>query len=252
MIGERIELIVCGPNQADVEGTRIEDVSARVADQCLDLPVRLIAANQLYEETFGHVPVGMIDAAWYRYIMHPRFRAAGPRSKRLVDLVLGSIIGIVFLPVLAVAAIAIKLHDGGPVFYRQRRLGEFGEEFEILKLRSMRTNAEAYGPQWSVVGDDRVTPVGRFLRRTHVDEIPQLFNVLRGNIRWLGPVRSDLKWCPNSSGGSRTTRDVTWSSPVSPAGRRFAAVMQGRTSELRGNSVTTSSTSSAGQRWPTL
>lgn len=187
VIGERIELIVCGPNQADVEGTRIEDVSARVADQCLDLPVRLIAANQLYEETFGHVPVGMIDAAWYRYIMHPRFRAAGPRSKRLFDLVLGSIIGIVFLPVLAVAAIAIKLHDGGPVFYRQRRLGEFGEEFEILKLRSMRTNAEAYGPQWSVVGDDRVTPVGRLLRRTHVDEIPQLFNVLRGNMTLVGP-----------------------------------------------------------------
>ena len=95
---ERIELIVCGPNHGDAEGSRIEDVSARVAEECLDLPVRLIAANQLYEETFGHVPVGMIDAAWYRYIMHPRFRAAGPHSKRVFDLVLGAVIALLFLP----------------------------------------------------------------------------------------------------------------------------------------------------------
>ena len=78
MIAEHIDLIVCGPGAGDAEGARIEDICARVADDCLDLPVRLIAANQLYEETFGHVPVGMIDAAWYRYIMHPRFRAVGP------------------------------------------------------------------------------------------------------------------------------------------------------------------------------
>ena len=64
--------------------------SPSVADECVDLPVRLIAANQLYEEVLGHVPVGMIDAAWYRYIMHPRFRASGPHSKRAFDLVFGT------------------------------------------------------------------------------------------------------------------------------------------------------------------
>jgi exopolysaccharide biosynthesis polyprenyl glycosylphosphotransferase len=183
----RIDLIVVGPNAGDAEGSRIEDVSARVADECLDLPVRLIAANQLYEETFGHVPVGMIDAAWYRYIMHPRFRAAGPHSKRAFDLVIGTVIGLVFLPVIAIAALAIKLSDGGPVLYRQRRLGELGDEFEILKLRTMRTDAEAGGPQWSVVADDRVTPVGRLLRRSHLDEVPQLWNVLRGEMTLVGP-----------------------------------------------------------------
>ena len=161
VIAENIDLLVCGPGAGDAEGARIEDICARVADDCLDLPVRLIAANQLYEEIFGHVPVGMIDAAWYRYIMHPRFRASGPHSKRIFDLVLGTVIALVFLPVLAVAAIAIKLSDRGPVFYRQRRLGEFGEEFEILKLRTMRTDAEANGPQWAAVADDRVTSVGR-------------------------------------------------------------------------------------------
>ncbi len=71
---ERIDLLVCGPD-GDAEGARSRTSAPSAAEECLDLPVRLIAANQLYEETFGHVPVGMIDAAWYRYIMHPRFRA---------------------------------------------------------------------------------------------------------------------------------------------------------------------------------
>jgi hypothetical protein len=109
VIDEHIDLIVSSPVAGEIEGARTEDVSARVAEECLDLPVRLIAANLLYEETFGHVPVGMIDAAWYRYIMHPRFRASGPVSKRIFDLVLGTVIGLCFLPVLALAAIAIKL-----------------------------------------------------------------------------------------------------------------------------------------------
>ena len=187
VIAENIDLLVCGPGAGEAEGGRIEDICARVADDCLDLPVRLIAANQLYEEIFGHVPVGMIDAAWYRYIMHPRFRASGPYSKRIFDLVLGTVIALAFLPVLAVAAIAIKLSDRGPVFYRQQRLGEYGEAFVILNLRTMRTDAEANGPRWAAVGDDRVTSVGRVLRRTHVDEIPQLWNVLRGDMTLVGP-----------------------------------------------------------------
>lgn len=183
---EGIELLVVAPSAKDLEG-RIEDVSAAVADKCLDLPVRLIAANQLYEEAFGHVPVGTIDAAWYRYIMHPRFRAAGPTSKRVFDLVLGSVIAFFFLPILAIAAIAIKLGDGGPVFYKQRRLGEHGGEFDIFKLRTMRVDAERDGPQWSLAGDVRITRVGRILRRSHVDEVPQLFNVLRGDMTLVGP-----------------------------------------------------------------
>jgi lipopolysaccharide/colanic/teichoic acid biosynthesis glycosyltransferase len=150
-------------------------------------PVRLIAAGQLYEEVFGHVPVGMIDAAWYRYIMHPRFRASGPHSKRVFDLMLGSLICLLFLPLLLVAALAIKVFDRGPIFYRQRRLGELGEEFEIIKLRTMRTDAEAGGPQWAEADDLRVTRVGRILRRTHIDEIPQLLNVLRGEMTLVGP-----------------------------------------------------------------
>jgi lipopolysaccharide/colanic/teichoic acid biosynthesis glycosyltransferase len=89
--------------------------------------------------------------------------------------------------VIAVAAIAIRLEDGGPIFYRQRRLGENGHAFEILKLRTMRVDAELSGPQWSGADDDRVTRVGRVLRRSHLDEVPQLWNVLRGEMTIVGP-----------------------------------------------------------------
>jgi exopolysaccharide biosynthesis polyprenyl glycosylphosphotransferase len=187
VLSERIELIVLGPQQMDPDEGPPQDIFARVADECVDLPVRLIAANQLYEEVLGHVPVGMIDAAWYRYIMHPRFRASGPHSKRAFDLIFGSVMAFFFLPVVALAALAIKLDDRGPVFYRQRRLGELGDSFEILKLRTMRIDAEADGPQWSTEGDSRVTRIGRLLRRSHLDEVPQLWNVLRGDMTLVGP-----------------------------------------------------------------
>ena len=106
----------------------------------------MIAANQLYEQLLGHVPMGTIDAAWFRYIMHPRFRATPPFSKRLFDIAgaIGDRASLRCRSMLA-AAIAIKLGDGGPVFYRQRRVGEHGEEFEVLKLRTMGVDAEADG-----------------------------------------------------------------------------------------------------------
>ena len=187
VISEGIDLLVCAPPESADHGETIENVCARVADECLDLPVRLIAANQLYEEVFGHVPVGTIDAAWYRYIMHPRFRASAPLSKRIFDLFFGILIALFFLPLIAIAAVAIKLSDSGPVLYRQRRLGEYGREFEMVKLRTMRVDAEADGPRWSGADDDRVTRVGRLLRRTHLDEVPQIWNVLRGEMTLVGP-----------------------------------------------------------------
>jgi exopolysaccharide biosynthesis polyprenyl glycosylphosphotransferase len=184
VISEGIELLVAAPSAGEYRG---DDVAAEVAERCIDLPVRLIAANQLYEETFGHVPIGTIDATWYRYIMHPRFHASSPLSKHVFDLVTGVVIGLFALPIIALTALAIKLSDRGPIFYRQRRLGENGKPFEIVKLRTMRVDAERGGPQWSAGGDERVTKIGRMLRRTHIDELPQLWNVLRGDMTLVGP-----------------------------------------------------------------
>jgi lipopolysaccharide/colanic/teichoic acid biosynthesis glycosyltransferase len=91
-------------------------------------------------------------------------------------------------PFLAAAALAIKLDDGGPVLYRQRRVGRDGQEFELLKLRTMVVGAERQGAGWAVDrGDPRITRVGRALRRLSLDELPQLWNVVRGEMSLIGP-----------------------------------------------------------------
>jgi lipopolysaccharide/colanic/teichoic acid biosynthesis glycosyltransferase len=190
VIGRRIELLVCervDHPHADDGATPDRDPYALIADSCLDLPVRMIEANQLYEELLGHVPLGTTDAAWFRYIMHPRFHPTSPLWKRCFDLVNAAWMALIVVPVVGIAAVVIKLTQSGPAFYRQRRVGERGREFEIIKLRTMVVDAEAGGPQWSGAGDVRVTRLGRFLRRTHIDELPQLWCVLRGDMTLVGP-----------------------------------------------------------------
>ncbi len=191
VLERQIELLVFGRGEpvdadpgADPAG---RDPYAVIADSCLDLPVRMLEANQLYEDLLGHVPLGTTDAAWFRYIMHPRFRPTSPLWKRCFDLANAAWMAVIVLPLIGIAGVAIKLADGGPVFYRQRRVGERGREFEIVKLRTMVPDAEARGPQWCEPGDGRVTRLGRFLRRTHFDELPQLWNVLRGEMTLVGP-----------------------------------------------------------------
>jgi lipopolysaccharide/colanic/teichoic acid biosynthesis glycosyltransferase len=108
--------------------------------------------------------------------------------KSCLDFVLAAILLIVTAPIVLVAAIIIKLTSRGPVLYRQLRLGKDGQPFTLVKLRTMRDNAEAEtGPAWSTRNDSRVTPVGRWLRQSHIDEFPQLWNVLRGQMSLVGP-----------------------------------------------------------------
>jgi len=103
--------------------------------------------------------------------------------------VAGAGLGLVLAsPVLAAAALAIKLGDGGPVVYRQRRVGYQGRDFDLLKLRTMVVGAETQGAGWAVNrGDPRITKTGRFLRRLSLDELPQLWNVVRGDMSLIGP-----------------------------------------------------------------
>ncbi|MEM8771639.1 MAG: exopolysaccharide biosynthesis polyprenyl glycosylphosphotransferase [Pseudomonadota bacterium] len=108
-------------------------------------------------------------------------------SKRTLDIVL-SVVMIVFLtPLLAATAIAIKLDSPGPVLYRQKRVGLGGKVFEVYKFRSMFVDAERDGPQYARIGDERITRVGRIIRRLRIDEIPQTLNVLNGKMSFVGP-----------------------------------------------------------------
>ena len=108
--------------------------------------------------------------------------------KRALDVLLASALLTAASPFLAAAAAAIKLEDRGPAFYRQRRVGRRGEEFELVKLRTMVVGAEREGSGLAVdEGDPRITGVGRVLRRLSLDELPQLWNVLRGEMSMVGP-----------------------------------------------------------------
>ena len=107
---------------------------------------------------------------------------------RAADVALAGIGLVLAGPILAAAALAVKLEDGGPILFRQTRVGKDGEDFELLKLRSMVVDAERQGAGYAVDrGDARITRVGRVIRRTSVDELPQLWNVVRGDMSVIGP-----------------------------------------------------------------
>jgi lipopolysaccharide/colanic/teichoic acid biosynthesis glycosyltransferase len=107
---------------------------------------------------------------------------------RALDLAGGGALLLAATPVLGLAALAVKLEDGGPVFYRQTRVGKDGRDFELIKLRTMVVGAESQGAGYAVdQGDPRITRAGRFLRRLSIDELPQLWNVLRGDMSLVGP-----------------------------------------------------------------
>ncbi|MFO0842168.1 MAG: sugar transferase [Gemmataceae bacterium] len=124
----------------------------------------------------GRAPVRPLRHGWYAHV------------KAAIDLVVACLLALPAVPVILLAALLVKLTSKGPAFYTQKRLGQGGKPFTIVKLRTMRHNCEAVsGPRWSLPGDPRVTPVGWFLRASHLDELPQLLNVLRGEMSLIGP-----------------------------------------------------------------
>jgi lipopolysaccharide/colanic/teichoic acid biosynthesis glycosyltransferase len=113
-------------------------------------------------------------------------------AKRLFDVCCAAVALVLTAPLIGLAAIGIKLTDPGPVFFRARRVGYLGREFTMFKLRTMRHAPEGEtGPLITATRDDRISPIGRWLRRTKVDELPQLFNVLRGDMAIVGPRPED-------------------------------------------------------------
>ncbi|MCW3011106.1 MAG: glycosyltransferase [Solirubrobacterales bacterium] len=175
----RIDLLVLAP---EIPRMAVFD---RVAATCLELPVRLIDLDGFCERAFGHVPLGEMNAAWFGFIMHPSFRRHHPLLKRVLDIALAGTIGLLTFPLVLVAALLVR-RDGGPALFAQERIGEGGRRFRILKLRTMTESGSAAGT-WTASDDSRITPIGALLRRTHIDELPQVFNVLRGEMSIVGP-----------------------------------------------------------------
>ena len=167
------------------ESARRVEVFDRIADGFLHVPVRVCELGQFCEFAFGRVPEAEIDSQWFRYIMHPRFRTPDTAVTRALDITVVLLTAVVVLPIVLVSAVVIKVYDRGPVFFSQVRIGSGGRPFTLFKLRTMRV--QPLTAAWSSADDERVTPVGRFLRRTHIDELPQTLNILRGDMAIIGP-----------------------------------------------------------------
>lgn len=114
--------------------------------------------------------------------------------KRVFDIAASTVGLVVLAPIFFVVAVAVRLSSSGPAFYRAQRVGRAGREFALLKFRTMVIGADKQGPGITVAGDSRVTPVGRFLRQTKLDELPQLINVLRGEMSLVGPRPEDPRY----------------------------------------------------------
>jgi len=148
---------------------------------------RVVGVSHFFEHALGRVPLAHIGPAWFMGILHLRQRPYSNWVKRTFDLVVALVGLVVAAPIMLVVAVAVRL-SGRPVFFRQTRLGEHGKTFEMYKFRTMVRGAEAPGsPRWAMEHDPRVTATGRILRRTRLDELPQLWNVLRGEMSIVGP-----------------------------------------------------------------
>ena len=146
-------------------------------------PVR--ALSTVYEEYTGRLPMVHLAEGWELSAPVRRNEYAG--VKRIIDILLVLVTAPLWIILAAVIWVAVRIDSSGPAIYRQERMGRDGEQFVLYKFRTMIENAEEHGPQFAAENDDRLTSVGRFLRRFRVDEIPQLYNVLKGDVSLVGP-----------------------------------------------------------------
>lgn len=149
------------------------------------LTVYLIA--DLYDVVSGHLRTGLVHGSDLHVLYQHHLPAWQAGLKRAMDIGFSMLILLAALPALLLAMLAIKLDSPGPIFYSQERIGQYGRRFRVFKLRSMRTDAEMAGPQWAGKKDNRITKVGKILRKSRLDEVPQLWCVFNGDMALVGP-----------------------------------------------------------------
>lgn len=141
------------------------------------------------ERVKGFTEISLVDSSFF--LQQKSFSILSnpwaSRIKRIFDVLMGSIALVILSPILLLFTIIIKIDSPGRVFYKQDRVGLFNKEFQVIKFRSMRDDAESGGAQWAQKNDPRVTRVGKFIRKTRIDELPQLINVLKGEMSLIGP-----------------------------------------------------------------
>jgi exopolysaccharide biosynthesis polyprenyl glycosylphosphotransferase len=176
-----------------VVSDRLKNLPLLMRKQLLDLRfggVAIYDAPLIYETLTGKVPVTRVTDSWFLFhnqgaIFNP---AVYRKMKKIIDKVFALIGIILTCPLMLLAALAIKLTSKGPTFFKQERLSQNERPFTLIKFRTMIDNAEKLtGPKWASEDDPRITKVGRFLRKSRLDELPQFFNVLKGDMSFVGP-----------------------------------------------------------------
>jgi len=149
--------------------------------------VSIEESASFYERLTGRVLLDMIRPSWLIFSSRGRRVRTNEVIRIVIHRAVALIGAILSLPIATITAILIKIDSRGPVLYKQERVGKNGRTFTLMKFRSMRTDAEKNGPVWASNGDDRMTRVGRVIRKIRVDEIPQFWNILRGDMNFVGP-----------------------------------------------------------------
>lgn len=160
---------------------------ARIVNEIMPLNVIIKAIPSMYDHLSGRVKMtGILNAPLLNisFELMPPWQA---NLKQIIDYTLGTIAFVTLLPLIGSLAIIIKLSSRGPILFKQERIGQFGKPFTLLKFRSMYVDAEKQGPALSSKSDPRVTPVGRFMRKTRLDELPNFINVIKGDMSLVGP-----------------------------------------------------------------
>ena len=162
--------------------------------RCLPLGCRIRSEADFHEDLWSAVPVEHVGPDWMLSRGLDTSNHVAEGVKRLTDVVLALLILVALAPLTLLALLAIAVSSDGPLFYRQARVGRYGRTFRIWKLRTMRVDAEAAGAQWASDEDPRRTAVGRLLRRTRLDEVPQVANILVGEMFFVGPRSERLEF----------------------------------------------------------
>ena len=159
----------------------------RILSYVAEFPLTIFIVPDLYDAATGHFKTNTVHGIALKELFPEHMPAWEANLKRLLDIVAAAAGLLVTFPLMLVMAILIRLDSKGPVLYTQERVGQYGRIFMLYKLRTMRQDAEAAGPQWAAENDPRITRLGRFLRKTRLDEVPQLWNVLVGDMSLVGP-----------------------------------------------------------------
>ncbi|KKS26392.1 MAG: Sugar transferase, PEP-CTERM system associated [Parcubacteria group bacterium GW2011_GWC2_42_6] len=160
--------------------------------QCIPLNIILADLPAFYEKTTGKIPVSAIEEIWFLQNLMADRKSFFELMKRAIDIAVSFIGGIITLSLLPIIALLIKINSSGPIFIRQKRVGQNNKIFNIIKFRSMYAlapdgSAEKNGAECAKEKDERITRVGKFLRKIRLDELPQLWNVFRGDMTFVGP-----------------------------------------------------------------